>query len=162
MAAYTNAEKVRNLLARNADQISRTAASMGDDQIEAAIVQGTDFVNGKLASRYKVPFDPDVPSLVGTLTEALAAYYADLTFRQGVDYDSELDPVYLRAKLAFKTLDDLHAGRMDIPGIPTDDGGGVVVGGATVVNQYAGQLFYPDDFDLYPSNQLRDPRIGWF
>jgi phage gp36-like protein len=161
--AYTTPEKVRDLLARDVSQVSSTAASLDEPRILDAIAQATDIINGYLASRYSVPFTDPPPTLISTIAEAIAAYRADLAYRQGVDYDSELDPVYLRVKEVMQQLKDIRDGKMDVPGAPTDDGSGTQQGGATVLNQYAGTLFSPADFDLvsemYPR---RDPRIGWF
>jgi len=163
MAAYTTPDKVRTILARDDSQVSRTAASLDDAHINDAIQQASDIIDGYLGSRYTVPFGPTVPSLVSTIAEAIAAYRADLTYRQGVDYDSELDPVYLRVKECVQQLKDIRDGKMDIPGIPKPDGSGIPIGGATVINPYAGTLFWPADFDLvqdlFPH---RDPRVGWF
>jgi phage gp36-like protein len=163
MAAYTTPEKVRAILARDDSQVARTAASLGDDRITDAVQQASDVIDGYLGARYTVPFASPVPSLISTIAEAVAAYRADLTFRQGTDYDSVLDPVYLRCKECLQQLADIRDGKMDVPGLPTNDGGGIPAGGATVLNQYSGQLFWPADFDLvrdiYPR---RDPRVGWF
>jgi phage gp36-like protein len=138
---------------------------MDDPQLVKAISQASDVIDGYLVSRYTVPFTDPYPTLIVTLTEAIAAYFADLTFRQGVDYDSNLDPVYLRCQWAKETLTDIHDGKVDIPGLPDGGGGGVVVGGATIINGYQGRLFWPTDFDLIPDWQSPgrwNPAIGWF
>lgn len=134
---YAELTKVREMLSRTEDSRPGTAGSLPDATIEAAILTASRKINARLGTLYITPFSAPYPELIVEITEALAAFDADLTFREVRDYSSELNPVYLRYKEADALLTQLQKGTATLPdyvppdpdpGIPDnpDDGGSVV------------------------------------
>jgi len=144
MAQYTTREEVREIL-RQTDATTGTAADLEDDKLDLAITDASAEVDGYLSARYTVPFTPTYPPLVVSITRAIAAYLADLNYRQNVDYDTPLDPVYLRYQRAKDTLEKLSDGRMQLPDV--DDGEPPTAEGL-YINPYSGTMFTMDDFYL--------------
>jgi len=137
---YTDRDAVRELLARDGGSITPgqgTAASLPDDTIDSAIARASARVDAMLGAVYSVPFaaPPGTPVMVVDVTEALAAYDADRTFREVRDYASELNPVYLRYKEAMELLGQLQKGTATLPDyVPPDpDPGSVDPPGGSVV-----------------------------
>jgi phage gp36-like protein len=135
---YTEREAVRELLARDGASAG-TAASLPDNTIDDAIVAASNKIDSRLGAVYTVPFatPPSTPAMVVDICKALAAYDADLTFREVRDYESEMNPVYLRYKEAMDLLGQLQKGLATLPDyVPPDPdpgavdppGGGEVVG----------------------------------
>jgi phage gp36-like protein len=135
MAPYTTKDAVRELLARDSASAG-TAASLGDPTIDDAIDSAGALIDSKLGTVYSVPFSQDPPpAMVVRIAKAVAAYEADLTFREVRDYASELNPVYLRYRDALTLLDQLQKGSATLPdyippdpdpGLPDPTGGNVV------------------------------------
>lgn len=143
---YVQVEEVRAVLARDPAQAPNTAASLDVAAITSHIASAQAQVDGRIAGRYTVPFsDAAVPKLVVDITRDIAAYLCDLTFRQGLDYESDRDPVVLRYQQAQQLLGQIATGAIDLP-VP---GGGGESGGLLVArNRYSGDLFGLGDFGL--------------
>lgn len=132
---YTDLARVRALLSRDGGVDLGTAGSVDAATIELAINTAQNRINSRLGALYTVPFAPIVPELIQDIATALAAYDADLTFREVRDYASELNPVYLRMKDAVELLDQLQSGKAVLPDYvppdpdpgPTDPAGGDIV-----------------------------------
>lgn len=144
MAAYTTPEAVRAVLSRDSTNVGATASTLDEGKILTAIADATSQVDAALVQMYIIPFDPDVPALVSQITRDIAAYDADLVYRQNKDYSSNLDPVYLRYRKASNLLDQLRQGTIDLPGATHLTGSA----GIAVANPYSGSLFVSDEFDL--------------
>lgn len=147
MPEYTTKEAVRLALARDLQSVQGTAASLTDDALDDAIAEATSRVNTRLAGRYDVPFDPDVPVQVGFLTRDIAMWLAYLTFREVRDLNTELDPVHLRYKAAEALLIDLQNGKTTLPDVPDADPG--EDGTAVIAINETDDLFTECDFNLY-------------
>lgn len=153
---YTDRVAVRELLARDGGSVTPgqgTAASLSDDAIDATIVRASARVDSMLGAVYTVPFaaPPNTPVMVVEITLALAAYDADLTYREVRDYGSELNPVYLRYRDALDLLKQLQQGLATLPDYtpPNPDPGTIdPPGGESVVDVINPQLCVTD---LYPS-----------
>lgn len=144
--AYTTVQEVKDILAKDADNVSRTAASLSDAKIEEQIKGAVEEVNSRLGVRYSVPFADPIPAVVEYITRDFAAYYSDMVFRQSKDFSSELDPVYLRYKRAMKLLEDLASGAAVI--VPPDGGSGSDEAQARGVSRSPGRFFTLGDFGL--------------
>src|SRR5688500_4571406 len=111
---YTDVARVRALLARHVDSRPGTAGSIEESELELAIRAARTTIDAKLGVAYSVPFNP-IPALIRDIATALAAWDADLTFREVRDYSSELNPVLLRYKWATDMLADLASGKAVLP-----------------------------------------------
>lgn len=149
MAPYTTKEQVRLALARDASDVDGTAASLPDPVIMDAIAEAQSRVDTRLAGRYEVPFDPDVPAQVGFITRDIAMWLAWLTFREVRDLNTELDPIYLRYKAAEALLIDLQNGKTTLPDAPDSDPG--ESGEAVIAINETPDLFSACDFNLWRS-----------
>lgn len=145
---YTSVLAVRTVLDPAAPESSTaTAASLPDAAIASSIASAQTEVDALLRSRYPVPFgDGRVPPLIADITTALAAYLVDLTFRKGLDYESDRDPVLLRYRRAHDLLTELATGRAALDAGPDAPGTGGLVG--FPINRYDGDLFGPSAFAL--------------
>lgn len=156
---YAAPAEVRNVLAPGGSKDDpATAASLSDDDLTAAITRAGNRVDTRLAGRYAVPFDP-APDVIHDLTVDLAAYEATLTFRKGRDFESNLDPVYLRGQAAMTLLGQIASGQVELEpqAVESDT--------STVVNRYAGSLFGLESAHLgYTPRGPRVPRFppGWW
>lgn len=157
---YTTKEAVQELLARDSASAG-TAASLPDATLIGAIESADALIDAKLGAAYSVPFTQDPPpKIVVRIAKAVAAYEADLTFREVRDYASDLNPVYLRYRDAVDLLDQLQKGSATLPDYEPPDpdpsspdpAGGNVVG---VINPDLCAVAYdvygarPDYWDLY-------------
>lgn len=115
---YTTADEVRLVLTRNLEQVKGNAAGLEDSAIEENIESACQRINGKLSMIYKVPFTEPVPKLVRDIARDIAAFLSDLTYREIRDYESNLNPVYLRYTEALKLLEQLSKGQLVVPGDP--------------------------------------------
>jgi len=142
---YATPTDVRDVLARDSASPTGTAAELSDAKVTEQIVSAQAQVDGRLSARYTVPFNDPAPQLVRDITRDIAAYGADLVYRQGLDYETDRDPVMLRYQQALALLAQIASGAIDLPVDPgTAESGGVMRG----VNQYDGRLFGMDDFGL--------------
>jgi phage gp36-like protein len=145
---YSTKDQVRYALTRDPGQAQGTAASLGDSQLDDAILEADARIGGRLASRYQIPFVDPAPILVSQISRDIAAYLADLSFREVRDYNSALNPVYLRYQDALKLLDQIAEGKVvlpDVPGTVTPSGASEAV---IVINQTDIPLFSAQDFGL--------------
>lgn len=154
---YTSPADVRGVLTRDPAQQAGTAASMADDELVAAIDAASREVDAKLAVRYTVPFPGGaVPPLVEDLTRDIAAYLADLVYRQGKDYESDRDPVWLRNQRAQELLKALSNGNADLESPTGPDPSAGMVG----VQPFRGSMFGLESFDLgVESGRVRTRRL---
>lgn len=146
---YTTKQQVRLALARDLTEVQGTAASLEDPQIDDAIAEAASRIDGRLGSLYLVPFADPAPDLVQTIARDLAAFLADLTFREVRDYQSQLNPVYIRYQEALTLLKEIAEGKVSLPGAPgvtTPTGGDVVVFSR---NQTDSPLITSCEFDLH-------------
>ena len=142
---YVTADEVRVVLARDAARPEGTAAELGDDELSVHIESAQAQVDGRISGRYTVPFpDGSVPRLVVDIVRDIAAYLADLTYRQGLDYESDRDPVVLRYQQAMALLGQIAAGQIDLPVPPEPGGGGLL----TARNRYPAPMFGLREFGL--------------
>lgn len=144
---------------------SNTAADLPDVGIQDAVDQASSEVDTFLSG----PYDPtdDIPDVIRFWTRDIAAYYATLTWRKGMDLTPQ-DPVQLRYNTAITRLQSVSEGQLDIPSptAPADV--------ATVVNPLGltnVQLFSPFEFDLtgrnaglslFPLHYARGVGLWWF
>lgn len=154
--AYATYEEVQDVLARDASRQDGTAASIDEQTITAQIEAAESEINSRLAGQYTVPFNP-VPKLINHLTVDIAAYLADLVFRETQDYNTDLNPVYLRYQRAQAMLSQLQAGTAVIPpdGTTPAPGG---PGAEVAVTLTRPPLFSPAEFD---TGWLSDPTPYW-
>ena len=139
MAAYTTVGDVREALAA-AGATSGTAGSMADADIADAIEEATAEIDGKVDG---APFDPEVPTLVSSVAQDIAAYLATLKHRKQHTM-ADRHPVQLRYDRATSLLADMAAGRIDL----TDETEDVGASTGAVSNPYTGDLFTLDDLSL--------------
>lgn len=118
---YASLTQVRTVLSRSDGSTADTAASLPDDRITAALQEADDEINAKLAGVYAVPFTGTVPDMIVRIATSIAAYLADLTFREVRDYQSDLNPVFLRYRHAQETLTALASGSLDLDAPPATD-----------------------------------------
>jgi phage gp36-like protein len=158
---YTDRDVVRELVSRTVSSRPATAGSLTDDQIDTSIASAQATIDSRLGVLYTVPFaDGSVPALVRKLAADLAAYEADLTFREVRDYSSELNPVYLRYRDALELLGLLGTGKATLPDyVPPDpDPGSADTPGGDVVG-----VFNPNLCEFIPRRRpdWRDTYYGW-
>ena len=159
---YSTVTDVRNALAPGG-QWTGTAATLEDPEIEDAIRQADSRIHSYLRLRYEIPVemveqgDPPQPHEVAPApvrywSRDIAAYLATLTFKRNKDVSPD-DPVRLRHNAAMSELTDARKGVITLPFPPPvpDDSS------VTVVNQYVGRLFGPEDFDLTHAGHARRP-----
>jgi hypothetical protein len=182
MTDYCTVQDVRNALTPDASgeiEYPETAASLPDWQIEDAIHEAMTVVDMNVRPRYMIATeevdvpapteeDPDATTMVTVAkspirwwTRSVAAYYATLTFRKNKDL-SEDDPIRLRYEGTMSNLMAVRDGAQDLFDFDPAEPG--VSGDVTVVNQYEGKLFGPEDFGLYPEGfrpQILVPGRHW-
>jgi phage gp36-like protein len=146
MSAYTDVPTLRLALSPGGDETDvGSAASLQDRDLEAAIADATDEVDGKIRSRYSLPFDP-VPTIIGRIATDIAGFLATLTYRRG-DPIQPGDPVLLRYNAAEALLTQIQTGKIDLDATATPGPGGAPV----VANVLTGNLFDTDDFPIPPA-----------
>lgn len=112
---YTDLTRIRALVTRTAGIDPGTAGSVEEGKLQLAVVSAQNTIDARLGNLYSVPFNP-VPPLIVDIATALAAWDADLTFREVRDYNTDLNPVLLRYKWATEMLDQLQKGTATLPG----------------------------------------------
>jgi phage gp36-like protein len=148
--AYVTTTELRATLARDAGHPEGTAAELAEPILQMSLDAAQAQVDARLGGQYAVPFAEPVPQLVKSITLAIAAYLADLGYRQSVDSDAQ-DPVARRYQWATDLLSRLSTGSAVLPGAV--GGGAAIRSGMFPVNPYDGGLFAPDDFDLSTSSR---------
>lgn len=146
--AYASITSVRKILTPygDPDPSTGTAAGLPNEQIQQAIEQAFDEINGVVAARYSLPFSEPIPPLLESLNRDIAAYLATLTYRKNEPLSAD-DPVRLRYDRAEKLLLGIQSGAIEIVGAAEDV---IEQEGepAAVVNAYEGDLFTLTDFGL--------------
>lgn len=160
---YCTVRDVRNALTPGADVNDKaTASGLADWQLTDAIVEAMGHVKAFIGAIYSIvatsytedtdaePETSPVPFTAGPdpirgWTRDIAAFLATLTFKRNKDVTPD-DPVRLRFNLAMSQLTAIRDGKttIDLPPATDVDGNGAV----TVVNQYEGHLFGPEDFGI--------------
>lgn len=146
MTGYATPDQLRVALTRDPQHPEGTAAELSDAALQQSIDAAQSQIDISLGGRYTVPFDP-VPSVIGPIAVAIAAWIADLGYRQSVD-SSAGDPVAARHQWALTLLGKLAGGTGVIPAQASDTA-------MFDVNPYTGVLFGPNDFDLDTSGRRR-------
>jgi phage gp36-like protein len=162
---YVRPAEVQLILARSQDEFASTAASLSTPQLEEAIKGAEAEVNSRLAVQYVVPFaeTPATPPLVSQITRDIAAFLADLNYRQDTDYTSDNEPMLLRYRRAQELLGMLVDGSVVLTGVDVNSSPeSRAETNTSHLNPYQGQLFGLCDFDLgtwpgyaYPPYPLR-------
>lgn len=149
MPDYTTTDLVQQVLSRTWGETGDTAADLSEEVLGRAISEAQAEIDARLRGVYVVPFNP-VPELIGIIATAIAAYSADLTYREIRDYNSDLNPVLLRYNRAKMLLGQLASGELDLPPeVPPADTG---VGGGVIVfaRQYDTLFDDPSLFQMVP------------
>lgn len=160
MTVYLTPTELRVALSRDAQHPEGTAAEMSDAVLQLSIDAATAQIDARLYDRYITPFPDPPPPLVVSMTTAIAAWLADLGYRQSVDSNSQ-DPVAKRYQWANEMISRLTNGTAALPGVPTH-------AQMVVINPYEGQLFGLPEFDLvvdgglhqWPGGDGRWPSYG--
>jgi len=149
MPDYCTREAVIDVLTRNAAEVDGNAASIDEEAVDTAIADAQAEIDSRLATKYTVPFNP-VPALVTSIAQDIAAYLADLVFRENRDYASELSPIYLRYQRAQAQLGRLQTGEAVIPSTGSDPENPPEIGsGLRVAASYSRQpLISGCEFDI--------------
>lgn len=167
MAQYCILDDVRDVLTRDASltapEDQNNGSTLDEENIAAAIADAQSEIDARLATRYTVPFAP-VPDLIKRITIAIAAYLADLNFRETRDMESEFNPVYQRWQRAVTLLGQLSTGEAVIP--PEGEEPGTPPGsGMRVVSAYSRPaLVDVCDFDIFGGRNRQPPYTspeGW-
>lgn len=159
---YVDVPRVQDVLSRDAADTDGNAASDDEDAIAQAIVDAQNEIDAKLGAKYTVPFAP-VPPLIASICQDIAAFLADLVFRENRDYQTDLSPIYLRYQRAQAMLGGLQTGELVIPPVdpenPEVPGTGIRV--ATVLTRPP--LFCVGEFDIGCGPVRRDHTTpeGW-
>jgi len=158
---YATHDEVVDVLTRDGEKTSGNAGSLDEEPIAKAIIDAQAEIDARLAARYTVPFVP-VPQLINTIAQDIAAYLADLVFRENRDYQTDLSPIYLRYQRAQTLLGGLQTGEIRIPP-DGEDPPGADTGSRVVTAITRSPLFTSCDFDIYP--RVDDPPYwtpeGW-
>lgn len=116
------------------DPTAADAASLTDDQLNAAIAEASSLVDDYLRARYAVPVDnggdpANTPAAIKTWTVTIALYRATLTWLRHVLLDAR-DPVQLRYNDAMTSLVAARDGKvlLDLP--PAAEPGGAGFAGS--------------------------------
>lgn len=164
--AYCTVDDVRAVLSAQGVSDTASAASLSDDDLQAAIDDTSSEVDARLAVRYDVPFDDDreteakpVPRLVRNITRDIAAYKATLTYRRGAPLETT-DPAQLRYNAATKLLSLVVNGQatLGLENSPSEDQPSIAREGATY-NRNIGPMFGPEELGIGPAilRPRRDP-----
>ena len=151
---YCILDDVRDVLTRDAAasaEDQNNGSTLDEENLAAAIDDAQAEIDSRLALRYTVPFSP-VPDLIKRICVAIAAYLADLNFRENRDMASELNPILQRYQRAQALLGQLSTGEAIIPPSGTDPDNPPDTGSGTrVVAAYSRPgLVDPCDFDIMP------------
>lgn len=113
--AYLAPQTLRGVLApEGAGPDQASAASLPDDQLQAAIDNAGSQVDSALGVRYTLPLAAPVPPVVVSIVQDIAAWLATLTWRRQRPLPAE-SPIVLRYTRATALLDQLAKGTMVLP-----------------------------------------------
>lgn len=162
VALYCDLDDIRDVLTRDAAasaEDQNNGSTLDEENLAAARSDAQDEIDARLALRYTVPFSP-VPDLIKRITIAIAAYLADLNFRENRDMQTELNPIYQRWQRAVALLGQLSTGEAIIPPEGTDPENPPDTGaGIRVASSYSRPgLVCASDFDL----GQQAPSSPWF
>lgn len=153
--AYSTLAEVRAILigvdSSPATDYDLTPNQLSDAQIEDDIANADTQIDSALGSRYTVPFPTPTPPLINSISKDIASYLADLRFRGGKEYASELSPFYLRYQRAVAQLNGLIEGTGSVPEIDLGTSDGIAI------NPYEGTLMTTKHiFTRWPEGTIRD------
>lgn len=152
--AYATRDELKATVDRDVADTRDTAGSLSNGALDEAIEEAEAEIDSRLGTLYTVPFTAPIPTLINKICLAIAAYSADLTFREVRDYQSDLNPILLRYRRAQELLKLLATGEMDLPpGTPAPDSDGGP-GSVVVVYDMPPAIFYEADFDIRPANSM--------
>ncbi|MCW2902592.1 MAG: hypothetical protein JWO67_4857 [Streptosporangiaceae bacterium] len=147
MAPYASPDEVRAAITRDLNRLGGSAASMDDQQLDAAITNAQSQVDGKLRRLYLVPFSP-VPDLVKSIVIDIAGWLATMNYRQEKEIP-EVDPIVRRYNRAHDLLCCIAEGHLALP-----DAAGTGIeprlNGIGRPIQPVGKLFQSRDFGIPP------------
>lgn len=115
MADFTDVDAVRVALSPGGDDTDvGSAASLSDEDLQVAVDDSTDEINGKITARYGSPLPfTTPPTILARISRDIAAYFATLTYRRG-DPIITGDPVQLRYNAAEALLTQIQNGTIVI------------------------------------------------
>jgi hypothetical protein len=145
---YATPTDVRAVLARDPEEPVGTAASLPDPELAVRIEAAAAQVDAALAGAgYTVPITGTVPVLVREITVAIAAWLADLTYRQNKEHEGPAAPVLQRYQWATGLLAQIAGRVVVVPGLPAPDTAAAAEGAVVVSTHqpYEGDLFTTDD-----------------
>lgn len=126
MVTVVSLSQLRDALKGSAGAGARTAATLEDGPLIAALNEAHAEVLGKLGMVYAVPENDtwNAPDLIRSLILAVASYLATLTWLNGRDL-SDRDPVALRYARAQTMLRQVLEGTLAVDGLEPAPSGGV-------------------------------------
>lgn len=139
-STYATPDDLRIALTRDPQHPEGTAAELSDEALQQAIDAAQVTIDSRLAVRYAVPFTAPLPPEIGPIAIAIAAYLADLQYRQSVNTEAQ-DPVARRYQWATDLLSKLANGAASLSLTASS-------AGVFPVGPYEGQLFGLREFDL--------------
>jgi phage gp36-like protein len=154
---YCDLDDIRDVLTRDAAvsaELQNNGSTLDEENLAAARLDAQSEIDARLATKYTVPFAP-VPTLIMMITVNIAAWLADLNFRENRDMETELNPIYQRYQRAQALLGQLSTGEAIIPPDGSDPETPDPGSGIRVAAAYSRPpLISWCDFDLgYPTGQ---------
>lgn len=133
---------------------SNTAADLTDAQLTDAIAEADSLIDSFIGGYYAVPVaavgtPTATPHPIDFWSRTIAAYYATLTYRQSLDF-TDTDPIARRYKDTLAMLQAVSQGKMKLQ-LPDNTSGNSATEAGSPSNPYAGDLWDPTDFSLYPA-----------
>lgn len=160
---YVSPDEVRLILA-GSENNSGTAAGLSDADINEAITEAQQEVDGRLSDKYTTPFTSP-PAIVVSITKNIAAYLATLTYRRGNPIQTT-EPIALLYTRAQNLLAQIVSGAFPLQS-PTD-GSDEAATGPAVSNPTDGDLWSENDFRLIQqpgfsslTTPIFPPPFGW-
>lgn len=167
--SYTTPDEVRTVLSFAGASDTKSASGGTDAQLIAAIEDARVEIDARLAVRYPTPFDdpnnPEmhpVPPVIKRINRDMAAYLVTLTFLRGAPMPDG-HPVGLRNASATKLLNDIATDKvtLTLPGaLQEDQQAELSAGGAAVVPAYAGSMFSPGQYGIFPNVTEEGYQLG--
>lgn len=130
-----------------------TAADLPNTTLIDAIAEADSVIDSYLANRYVTPVAAVggvAPHPIDFWSRNIAAYLSTLTQRKNKDL-SDSDPLSRRYAMTMLALAAVQRGVASLPLPELSDVGEGPVGAGDVQNQYDGQMFASEDFDLVPA-----------
>lgn len=136
-----------------------TAADLPNATLIDAIAEADATIDEYLSAGYVTPVasvDDAVPHPVDYWSRNIAAYLATLTYRKSKDL-TDNDPIVRRYNTTMSALVAIRD-RKAFVNLPENSVGSA--GAGTALNQYEGQLFLADDFDVNTDRSIPLPGTG--